>query len=41
MPLDTYGHVVDEFEQAPRVDAEAEIRVAREAPVPGSYLSSA
>lgn len=28
--LDTYGHVVDEFEEAPRIDAEAEIRAARE-----------
>ena len=40
MTLDTYGHVVDEFDEAPRVDAEEEIRRAREASVPVSYLST-
>jgi integrase len=29
MTLDVYGHVIDEFEHAPPVDAEAEIRAAR------------
>jgi integrase len=31
MTLDTYGHVIDEFEDAPRIDPETEIRAAREA----------
>ena len=29
MTLDTYGHVIDELEPAPPIDAEAEIRAAR------------
>jgi integrase len=41
MTLDTYGHVVDEFEDAPRVDAEAEIRAARGATVRLSYVPAA
>jgi integrase len=39
MTLDTYGHVIDELDGHGRIDAEAEIRVAREAQVPRSYLS--
>jgi integrase len=33
----TYGHVIEELEDAPRIDAEAAIRAAREADVPASY----
>jgi len=39
MTLDVYGHTIDELEGRERIDAEAEIRKAREALVPGSYLS--
>jgi integrase len=39
MTLDTYGHTIDELEDRDRIDAEAEIRAAREALVPRSYLS--
>ena len=41
MTLNTYGHVIDELDEAPRIDAEAEIRAARETRVPASYLSTA
>lgn len=33
----TYGHVIDELEDTATIDAEAEIRAARETPVPASY----
>jgi integrase len=36
MTLDTYRHVIDELEGQGRIDAEAEIRAAREALVPRS-----
>lgn len=39
LTLDVYGHTIDELEIRDRVDAEAEIRAAREALVPRSYLS--
>jgi integrase len=39
MTLDVYGHVIDELEGRDRIDAEAEIRAARESVVPRSYLS--
>jgi integrase len=37
LTLTRYGHVIDELEDAPRADAEAAIRTAREAHVPVSY----
>jgi len=37
MALDTYAHVLDEFEDSSRMSAEAAIRAAREADVPVSY----
>ncbi|HEX2397059.1 MAG TPA: tyrosine-type recombinase/integrase [Solirubrobacteraceae bacterium] len=37
LTLTRYGHVIDELEDAPRTDAEAAIRAAREAHVPVTY----
>lgn len=37
MTLGVYGHVIDEFEDAPELSAEDAIRAAREGAVPGSY----
>jgi integrase len=35
--LRTYGHVIAEYEDRPRIDAEMEIRLARGLDVPAAY----
>ena len=39
--LSRYGHVIDELDDAPRIDAESAIRAAREAAVPAQYPRAA
>lgn len=39
LTLTRYGHVIDELDGEPRLDAEAAIRAAREAHVPASFLA--
>jgi len=41
LTLSRYGHVIDELESSPHIDAEAAIRAAREAHVPPSFLAEA
>jgi integrase len=41
LTLDRYGHVVDELDGSPRLDAEAAIQAAREAAVPIEYPPTA
>ena len=41
LTLTKYGHVIDELDDAPRLDAETAIRQAREALVPPRYPSVA
>jgi integrase len=41
LTLDTYGHVIDELEDAPALSAEDAIKAARRGEVPAAYLKVA
>ena len=40
LTLETYGHVIDELDEAPRLEAEAAIRQARSRPVPSKAVGA-